>query len=200
MADVELPNPEEITEQGKDRFTKAVALTVACYAVVLALASLGGSNAAKETNINQQKATNTWAYYQAKVIREHAYRIAKLNKELELESLPPERRASAQKLLERFAKEEVRYGGDKEEIQKEARGYEKERDINLRKDPYFDYAEVMLQIAIVLASVSMLANSRATYLASLLVALAGAVLTYNGFFLKFAIAFLEGDASQVQAP
>ena len=62
MPDVELPNPDDIEDLKKDSFSKLVALTVAAYAVVLAVASLGGNNAAKETNLSQQQATNQWAY------------------------------------------------------------------------------------------------------------------------------------------
>jgi len=37
MAEVELPTPDEIAEHHKDHFTRRVALTVACYAVGLAI-------------------------------------------------------------------------------------------------------------------------------------------------------------------
>src|SRR5262245_65270522 len=71
MADVELPNPEEIEELKSKTFTRRVALTTAIYAVVLAIASLGGSNSTKDMMLAQQKAADHWAHYQAKSIREH---------------------------------------------------------------------------------------------------------------------------------
>lgn len=49
---------------------------------------------------------------------------------------------------------------DKKDIEPKARALETERDRNQAKDPYFDYAEVLLQIAIVCSSVSILAASR----------------------------------------
>ena len=48
MTEVELPNPEELEEVKGKAFTRRVALTTAIYAVVLAIASLGGNNAMKE--------------------------------------------------------------------------------------------------------------------------------------------------------
>jgi hypothetical protein len=191
MAEVEVPKPEEVKEQIHDQFLRIVALTVASYAVILAIASLGGNNAAKETNLNQQQASNQWAYYQAKVIREHAYRAAKLRLEFDLLSLSEERRADAEKLIAKFAEEEKRFGGDKEEIAKDAKRFEKQRDLNLKKDPYFDYAEVLLQIAIVVASVSMLAKSRPVFAVSLVVALLGIFLTFNGYTLWLELPFLH---------
>ena len=50
----------------------------------------------------------------------------------------------------------------------------------------FEYAEVLLQISIVLASVSILAVSRLLFSVSVVSAVAGVVLTLNGFELLFA--------------
>jgi hypothetical protein len=44
VAEVELPNPEELRERAEDRFGRRVALVTAVYAVILAVASLGGNN------------------------------------------------------------------------------------------------------------------------------------------------------------
>src|SRR5471030_1921093 len=75
MSDIELPNPEELEDQKKDVFSKRVALCTAFFAVVLAITSLGGNNVAKEMMLSQQQASNQWAFYQSKVMREHLYRV-----------------------------------------------------------------------------------------------------------------------------
>src|SRR5438046_3899977 len=74
MAEVEVPNPDELHERGAQTFSRRVALTTAIYAVVLSIASLGGSNSVKEMLLAQQQSSDQWAFYQAKVIREHQYR------------------------------------------------------------------------------------------------------------------------------
>ena len=48
MAEVELPKPEELHEQAENRFSRRVALVTAVFAVVLAIAALGGNHAMKE--------------------------------------------------------------------------------------------------------------------------------------------------------
>ena len=58
--------------------------------------------------------------------------------------------------------------------------------------PYFDYAEVLLQIAIVMASIAILATSRPLFVFSLGLATLGAFLTLNGFMLFVKIPFLHG--------
>jgi hypothetical protein len=186
MPEVELPNPEELEEAKSHTFTKRVALTTAIFAVILAISSLGGNNAMKEMLLAQQLASDQWAFYQAKVIREHLYRQQKERLELDLlekEGLKPEARTRYEALLQKTAKEAERYGVEKKDIKKEAEKLEHERDINRAKDPYFDYAEVLLQIAIVMASIAILAHSRSMFVFALASASLGAVLSLNGFLL-----------------
>ena len=57
--------------------------------------------------------------------------------------------------------QEARYNAEKKEIKKEAEHLEHERDKYRSKDPYFEYAEVLLQIAIAMSAIAILAHSRA---------------------------------------
>lgn len=193
MPEVELPNPEET--EARDRFGKRVALVTAVYAVVLAIASLGGNNAMKEMLLAQQEASNQWAFYQAKASREHQYRIQRLVLESDLgergDTLKPESRRKLEAILQRFTEEERRYAEEKKDIEKAARKQEAERDRNQARDPYFDYAEVLLQIAIVMGAVAILSKARLPLYLSLILALAGAALTLNGYTLVFHSPFLH---------
>jgi hypothetical protein len=194
MAEMELPNPEELEELKAKAFTRRVALTTAIYAVLLAITALGGNNAMKEMLLAQQQASDQWAFYQAKAIREHFYRGQKVRLELDLlekAALKPEIKKQYEQLLSQSATQEARYGVEKKAIEKEAKHLEHERDVYRNKDPYFDYAEVLLQIAIVMASVAILAHSRSMYAFSLIAASLGAVLSANGFFMLFRLPFLH---------
>jgi hypothetical protein len=195
VAEVELPNPEELEERRDKTFSRRVALVTAVYAVVLAIASLGGNNAMKEMLLAQQEASNQWSYYQAKVIREHLNRGNKLLLETQLAepaSLKGAEREKFEGLARKFADEEKRMNADKKEIEPKAKAAEAERDRNQAKDPYFDYAEVLLQIAIVCASVSILSTSRPMFWFSSLLAVLGLLCTINGFTLLVHLPFLHG--------
>ena len=195
MAEVELPDPEELEERRDKAFSRRVALVTAVYAVILAIASLGGNNAMKEMLLAQQEASNQWAYYQSKVIREHLNRGSKLMLETQLaepSSLRGPDREKFDGLARRFADEERRMTADKKEIEPKAKAAEAERDRNQLKDPYFDYAEVLLQIAIVCASVSILSTSRPMFWFSSVLAVLGTVSTVNGFLLVFRLPVLHG--------
>ncbi len=195
MPEVELPNTEELEEIKGKAFTKRVALTTAIFAVVLAITSLGGNHAMKEMLLAQQQSSDQWSFYQAKVLREHLYRNQKLRLEIDLiergSSMKPEAKERVEGLLKKTAEEEARYNAEKKEIEKEAKQLEHERDVNRNKDPYFDYGEVLLQIAIVMASISILSGSRPVYYFAIVSACLGILSSLNGFFMIFRIPFLH---------
>jgi len=184
MSEVEVPDPHELQEHSAQGFTRRVAVTTAIYAVVLAVASLGGNNAMKEMLLAQQQASDQWAFYQAKVIREHLYRAQRML----AESTRPD-----SDVARAFAAEERRYGAEKKEIEAEAKRLEQLRDTYQKRDPYFDYAEVFLQIAIVTASVSILAKSRMLFVFSLVIATLGFLYAVNGFTLALHLPILHGS-------
>jgi len=195
MEEIEVPSREELEEMRSKAFTRKVALTTAIYAVVLAITSLAGNTATKEMMLFQQRASDQWAFYQAKNIRELIYRTESMRLEAEMlerrASMKPDAVKRYETLLSDMRAEQSRYLGEKEEIEKEAKTLEGERDKFLAKDPYFDYAEVLLQISIVLASISILAVSRPVYLISFCSAVLGALLMLDGHFLIFKLPFLH---------
>jgi hypothetical protein len=195
MADIELPNPEELEEQKKDVFSKRVALCTALFAVILAITSLGGNNAAKHMMLSQQQSSNLWAYYQSKVTREHLYRVEKQKAEAQLVERGRAMNAKARDLYEKnrqvYAAEEKRYGAEKMEIEQNAKKLEQQRDIGIAKDPYFDFAEALLQIAIVMASISILSGSRPVFGISIACAILGSFLCLNGYLLLVRLPFLD---------
>ncbi|MGL6076565.1 MAG: DUF4337 family protein [Fimbriiglobus sp.] len=215
MADVEIPDPDEVKEKAENPFTRLVAFFVAIYAVALAFASLGGGDVDKDKFISKQEEArveskaqqdefNTWNRFQAKSIREALYRNERERLETEREVVPAEFNASPLKkmLLERAAKEEARMKADKAELEAEAKAINKtgKDDIQKirdelsrldRKDPYFEYGEMGLQLAIVLASISMIANKKWAFALSVVLALVSIVFTINGFYLLAKIPGIE---------
>ncbi|SPQ00063.1 conserved membrane hypothetical protein [Candidatus Sulfobium mesophilum] len=195
MAEVELPDTDELEELKEKKFTRRVALTTALYAVLLAITSLGGNNAMKEMLLAQQQSSDQWAFYQSKVMREHLYRTQKVQLEAGLiergSSMTPEARRHYEDKIKKIGEEEERYNREKLPIEHEAKKLEAEREINRSKDPYFDYAEVLLQIAIVLSSIAILSSSRGVFAMSMISTAIGSVLSLNGYLLIFSIPFLH---------
>ena len=194
MAEIEVPNPDEIHERGGTAFGRRAALTTAVYAVVLSIAALGANNTVKEMLLSQQQSSDQWAFYQAKVIREHQYRGQKMLLEAQLpepSNLKGAERAKIEALAAKFAEEEKRYNAEKKDIETEAKKLEAARDHRRERHPYFEFGEVLLQIAIVSASVAILSTSRQIFWFSLVLAVLGAILTLNGFVPIFSLPFLH---------
>lgn len=187
MAEVELPNPEELEELKGKTFGRRVALVTAVFAVLLALAALGGNHATKEMLLAQQRASDQWAFYQAKSIREHESRVHRQLLEVEAAqrngASTPEVRRQTEAALAALGDEAQRYNTEKKEIEEEAKTLERERDLSRAKDPYFEYAEALLQIAIVMASIAIVSGSRPVFLFSLILAIGGGLLTVDGYTL-----------------
>lgn len=103
----------------------------------------------------------------------------------------PETKKRYETMLKNMRAEETRFGEEKKKIEEEAKQLETERDKNRSKDPYFDFAEVLLQISIVLASISILAASRQIFYFALVSASLGTVLMLNGYLLIFQLPFFH---------
>ena len=73
---MESAKPDDLLETHSDPFKSRCALLVSLLAMVLALASLGGSNASKEATMHNILASNAYAFYQAKNIRQTSYTLA----------------------------------------------------------------------------------------------------------------------------
>ena len=193
MSEIEIPNHEELEEFKGKRFSRRVALVTAFYAVLLAVTSLGGNNAAKDMMLSQQQSSDQWSFYQSKVMREHIYQLEeKRTRALLTErgsAMSREARSEYEALASLSKSQADRYALEKKEIEKKSLELEKVRDTNKSKDPYFDFAEALLQIAVVMASIAILADSLPVFCISVMSAAMGALLMVNGFLLIFTLPF-----------
>ena len=195
MAEIEIKDHKELQELKERSFSRRVALITAVYAVLLAITSLGGNNASKEMMLAQQQSSDQWAFYQSKVMREHLYSLEARRSKAVLsdrgKSMSLAARSEYEALAKLSEKEAGRYAVEKKEIEKKSKELEKERDLYRSKDPYFDFAEALLQIAIVMSSIAILADSLLVFWISLGSAMVGTVLMLNGYLLVFSLPFLK---------
>jgi hypothetical protein len=178
--------------QSDARFRRGAAVFLGVLGMVLAIASLGGEHAVKESMNANILASDTYAFYQARNERQTAYQLAADVLEALLATRPDLPAAVREPLTRRIAEYRAtvtRYesdpatGSGKQELLAKAREFEAERDHAQRRDLNFDYARALLQITIVLGSVSIVAVSRPLLWLCALLAAAAALLAANGFFL-----------------
>ena len=166
---MENSDPVELAESANSPFKTYCALMVSVLAMVLAINNLGGSNTGKEATMNNILAANMYSFYQAKNVRQTQYKLAadEIERQLALQKWTPsqeallkDKLASYKKTIERY-ESEPENGEGKKELMVKAKAFEHERDLALKKDPWFDYAEGLLQLAIVLTSVAIITGRRA---------------------------------------
>jgi len=184
---------EAMSQQREDDiFKRRAAVLIAFFAMLLAITGLGSNNAMKEALNQNIEASNAFNFFQAKNIRQTNLIVSADEFELGWLRDPSISLSVRQKLEEKLAdyrKTIVRYetepetGEGKRELLAKARDHAAKRDHALKQDPYFDYAEVLLQITIVLISVSIVADQRWLTLVGAGTGLLGGLLTLNGFLL-----------------
>ena len=187
---------ERAENEAADTFRNRAALLIAVLAAVLAVGGLGGGNATDDMVGSNIKASDTWAFYQAKNVRQTMYEIeaAKLKGALAAGTIAPAERASAETRLKDYESTIARYdsepdpndpskGEGKKELSAQAKAYEAAFDEASARDNNFDLADVALQLALVLGSVAILAVNRWILGLSLALGVVGSLLTLNGFLL-----------------
>jgi hypothetical protein len=152
------------------------AVTAAVLAVLAAFGSLLSGHAANEAILGQTKATDQWAYYQAKSTKEQLYEVGgKLVEALSANTKGPGTGDAHTETLKRFQDEKDRYEREKEEIKKEAEHLEAESRHEFQKHQRYALGIACFQVGIVLASVSILVRIRAIYYLSVLSGAVGLV-------------------------
>jgi len=179
-------------DKESDTFKQRAAVGIAIFAMMLAICGLGGGNATKEAVNSNVLAANDFAFYQAKNARQTAIQLAADQIELGPladPALPEARKQALEKKVADYKATVARYESDprtnegKKELLVRAKGHEATRDHALKQDPYFDYAEALLQIAIVLISVSIIASLPWLAFFGGGIGLFGVLFTINGFLL-----------------
>ena len=156
-----------------------VSITISVMAVFVAGASLLGHRAHTEGLRLETQAASRWTQYQAKSVRLHEAQgfsdvvklVVPLNKEL------------GDELKEKYTKEVEHYESDKVDVSKEAKNLEDERDLTVRQADRFDGGEALLEIGLVICSITLLTKRKGFWLGGVLIGAIGIALAATGFFL-----------------
>ena len=176
----ELHEMEEHAEHSAhDPSLVPVTFTMAVLAVVLAAITLLGHRAHTEELLFQSKASDQWAYYQAKSIREHTYEIF-----IDLLSVSAVKDAAqADSVKAKYAQGVQRYKDELREVEAQAHEFESEVAHEQREANRFDLGEVCLEASIVIASLTLLTKRREFWMLGVLMGVLGLATALTGFLV-----------------
>ena len=190
-----LEQQRELDERSHNR----AALTIAVLAMLLTLASVSASGSAREIVNFNIHASDTWAFYQAKNIRQTATQLAadQVQATLALNdaSLSPSARDVLQKQVDAYKATVSRYESSpqtadgKKELNDLALSYEAQRDHAGEQIPNFELSAALLQIAIVLGSASIVLRKPPVLGAAIVLGAVASVFLLNGYLLVVKLPF-----------
>ena len=186
---------DSFDETSERKHDKRVAVYISVLAVLLAIAATGSNDAMKIAQQSGFQVNDQYAFYQAKTIRQGQIKIAsdQLQVKLAEADKPDSIPEAAKKLIEtdkaeydkEVARLETNGRNGKKELLAKAESCENERNLALAQHPFYDYSMALLQIAIVLASASIVMGAQLLLFGSGAVGAIGILFFLNGYTLFY---------------
>ena len=172
---------QEHAEHGShDSALRPVAFTMSLLAVLVAIATVLGHRTHTEAVLLQNKATDQWNEYQAKKIRSY-------NTSLEIDLLSVvsvANKDTAAKIAETYADHEEKWNADLKDEQEKAGELEKKVEESEARADRYDLGEALLEIGLVITSVTLLTRNRLYWYFGMVFSLAGILSALSVLTLK----------------
>jgi uncharacterized membrane protein len=159
---------KEMKEAGESGM-RHVSLAISVLAVLVAMVTVLGHRTHTEAVLMQTRAADQWNLYQAKKIRQE-----QVSTTTDILSLQPSANdAGVQKKLAEYRSHMEKWAGEIAEEQEKAQDLEHEVDRAERRANRYDLGEALLEIAVVLSSITLLTRQQAYFIFGLLLGLVG---------------------------
>ncbi len=173
----------------QERWMKGVAITTTLLAVITAAVSARSTNCISATQLLTSEEGMQWSYLQSKTTK-----IAIMDSEKYilqgqlLIAATPEQKQGIEDLIAESSKDRDKFVKQKDEIKAKAKGYGEKRKVVSRQALHFTISVVLLQIAIMLSSVSALMHRKSLWIIGLLFGCVGIVIFVIGFLMTLKLA------------
>ncbi len=170
---------EEQHEKARESSLRPVSFTMSVFAVLVAIVTVLGHRAHTESVLQQARATDQWNLYQAKKIRQY-------NTQLTIDlvtTLPVRDPATESKLVDTYKAHLAKWSGELKQEQEKALELEHGVEKSERHAARFDLSEALLEIALVITSITLLTRQRAYWYLGLGFGAAGICIAAWAFFI-----------------
>lgn len=175
----EIQRVDDAERKAEKKFRDRVSILVGLFAVLLAVIHVAAAGNARESVLKTIRASDTYNYMQAKIIREAIVKTAATS-----QSYDSEARAGLLKQASKLRNPDPA-GHGIVQLQRSADELRDEGEKAARKGEWYELAETALQVAIVLLSIALVAQSYAVVTGALSLASLGVLLslaTASGLF------------------
>jgi hypothetical protein len=159
---------------------RPVAFTMSVLAVLVAITTVLGHRTHTDAVLKQNQATDQWNLYQAKKIRSSDTALAQ---DL-LSVVAITNQDAAKKIAKGYADHQEKWAEDLKEEQEKAEGLETKVEQAEARADRFDLGEALLEIALVVSSITLLTKNRLYWLLGLVFGVAGILSSLSVLLLK----------------
>jgi hypothetical protein len=177
---------KEISDKEKAKWLNYLSISTVLIALCATLSTYYGSNHSSQSMLCQMQASDQWAFFQSKSIKEYMYEVQLTSMETEL--LNPQTSAAAENIhknKEEYSRNIAKYKTEKAKISADAKHLEAQRDDSQKHGNAFGLAVVFLEVSILLSSIAALLKKKPLWYVSMIPGLVGMIYFINGFVLLF---------------
>jgi hypothetical protein len=176
----EFANQMKESGEGGGESLRSISLGISILAVLVAMVTVLGHRSHTEAVLMQSRAGDQWNEYQAKKIR-----MDNLSVDVDLLALQPSNDASAVAAKAKEYQAHIdKWKADLAEEEKKARDFEREVTHAEAQAAHYDLGEALLQIAVVLCSITLFTRKRAYFLLGLSLGATGIVVAVSALFVS----------------
>ena len=169
---------KQMKEGGEESLTR-ISLAISILAVLVAMVTVLGHRSHTEAVLMQARAGDQWNLYEAKKIRQDSLLVV-----IDQMALQPtvDAKATAAKLAE-YKAHIAKWSDDLKDEQKTAQGFEDEVKKAEAKAVRFDLGEALLQISVVLSSITLFTRRRSFFVGGLTLGVAGLIVAASAWLV-----------------
>jgi hypothetical protein len=168
----------EEQEKGRESHLYPVSFSISVLAVLVALVTVMSHRSHTAAILAQARSTDEWGLYQAKKVRQNEINLAS-----DLLAVVAPTDATALKDRAAYKAHTAKWDNDLKDSEERARKLEEEVERAEHKASRFDAGEALLQIAVVLSSITLLTRQRVYWLLGLAIGVVGLGFALTGYLL-----------------
>lgn len=169
---------KQVKEGGEESLT-SISLAISILAVLVAMVTVLGHRSHTEAVLAQARTTDQWNLYEAKKIRQDSLEVVIDQMKLQPTVDP---KATSAKLAE-YKAHIAKWNNDLAAAQKEAESYQHDVEHAEKQAGRFDLGEALLQISVVLSSITLFTRRRTWFFSGLALGAAGLVVAASAFLV-----------------